>query len=422
MSYPDYPNNRLIVDGVDLTEKYQMILSDGYTLEPPEPKTYTVDIPGGDGVIDLTDALTGDTVYKNRKQEFVFYIVGANTFERVKTEVSNFLHGKSFDYKITMDPDYIYHGRFRVTSYTHEAYSLGIVGVIKISIDAEPYKKKETKIQCYNVSTGVIVYPISGRKTVQPKFEFSDDTKVIFNNKKYVMPAGTYTIEDIWFKQGGNEIFFMSQNATSNITHREMMRYTHSEIKSSKPIFKWLEGIKKYYISSIKLEPSSSEISGTITFTAKDQNGVTYTSTIDLVDKKLVKSGDVCDSLEIEGNTARLIRRLVYDETEGQYVEDVVPTVFTFEFIELFSNDSEIVELRCDAAGICTYTTDSINTKKEFIKATHNNYMESGEYAMTHSDMKKYRISQLLVIDTDTRIPITEKNETVYIDYEWRDL
>ena len=59
MSYPDLPNNRLIVNGVDLSIRFQMVLLDGYTLEPPEPKTYTVDIPGGNGVIDLTRLLPG---------------------------------------------------------------------------------------------------------------------------------------------------------------------------------------------------------------------------------------------------------------------------------------------------------------------------------------------------------------------------
>lgn len=422
MSYPDYPNNRLIVDGIDLTEKYRMILADGYSLEPPEPKTYTIDIPGGDGVIDLTGALTGDTVYKNRKQEFVFYIIGTNTFERVKTEVSNFLHGKSFDYKITMDPDYIYHGRFSVKSYTHAVYSLGIVGAIKISIDAEPYKKKITKPQCYNASTGIIAYPISGRKPVQPKFEFSDDTKVIFNNKRYIMPAGAYIIEDIWFKQGGNEIFFMSQNASSHITHREMKQYTHREIKSSKPIFNWMEGIKKYYVSTIKLTPTDSDISGIITFTAKDQNGNPYSSSVDLGDKKLRKVGDINDSLEIEGNTARLVRRLIYDENVKSYVEDIEPTIFTFDFIELFSNDSEIISVEHNTTGLCTYITKSVNTEKVYVKATHSHYMKNGEYAMTHSDMKKYRISQLISIDTNTQKPIEQKNELVYMDYEWRDL
>ena len=106
MSYPDLPNNRLIVNGVDLSIRFQMVLLDGYTLEPPEPKTYTVDIPGGNGVIDLTEALTGDVAYKNRKQEFTFAVIDVKNFEKVKTEVSNFLHGRAFDYTMTMDPGY----------------------------------------------------------------------------------------------------------------------------------------------------------------------------------------------------------------------------------------------------------------------------------------------------------------------------
>ena len=56
MSYPNYPENRLIVGGVDLSVRYQLILLDGYTLYTPKSKTYTVDIPDGDGSIDLTQA------------------------------------------------------------------------------------------------------------------------------------------------------------------------------------------------------------------------------------------------------------------------------------------------------------------------------------------------------------------------------
>ena len=35
--------------------------------EAPEPKYYTVDIPGGNSVIDLTEALNGDVVYSRGK-------------------------------------------------------------------------------------------------------------------------------------------------------------------------------------------------------------------------------------------------------------------------------------------------------------------------------------------------------------------
>ena len=168
MSYPDLPNNRLIVNGVDLSIRFQMVLLDGYTLEPPEPKTYTVDIPGGNGVIDLTEALTGDVAYKNRKQEFTFAVIDVKNFEKVKTEVSNFLHGRAFDYTMTMDPGYTYHGRFYVDSYSHEAYANGLLGQFKITVDANPYKLKEHCAYRLNATGGKLYRIESGRRPVHP--------------------------------------------------------------------------------------------------------------------------------------------------------------------------------------------------------------------------------------------------------------
>lgn len=210
MSYPNLPNNRLIVNGVDLTEVYGLILVDGYTLEPPEPKTYTVDIPGGNGVIDLTDALSGDTVYKNRSQEFELYAIGVKDFEKLKSEVSNLLHGKSFDYKITMDPDYTYHGRFTVSSYTHSMYGVGKVGVIKIKIEADPYKYKKQQVLRADAVGGIIVKCLSGRMRVRPSIETGGFLRVIFKGKKYELPQGTWNINDILFTYGTDEIYFCS--------------------------------------------------------------------------------------------------------------------------------------------------------------------------------------------------------------------
>lgn len=210
MSYPNLPENRLIVNGVDLTERYNLVLVDGYTLEPPEPKTYTVDIPGGNGVIDLTDALSGDTVYNNRSQEFELYAIGVDNFEKLKTDVSNLLHGKSFNYKITMDPDYTYHGRFTVSSYEHSMYGVGKVGVIKIKIDADPYKYKKQQVFQVDAVGGKIVYCPSGRLRVRPTIETKGFLRVIFDNKKYELPQGTWSINDLLFTYGNNEIYFCS--------------------------------------------------------------------------------------------------------------------------------------------------------------------------------------------------------------------
>lgn len=210
MGYPDYPNNRLIVNGVDLTTEFGIILGDGYVLEPPSPKTYTVDIPSGNGKLDLTESLFGDTVYENRKQEFTFYAIYTTNFEQLKTKVSNFLHGKSFYYRITMDPEYTYHGRFTVSSYTHTAYSSGILGTIKITIDADPYKYKETKIYSLNAIGGNIFAFESGRKRIIPIFETDGFLKVIYNGKKIILQKGTWTINDLQFTNGINTIYLNS--------------------------------------------------------------------------------------------------------------------------------------------------------------------------------------------------------------------
>ena len=211
MSYPDYPKNRLIVDGVDLTIRYHMILLDGYTLSPPEPKTYTVDIPGGDGVIDLTNSLTGDVSFKNRQQEFTFMVVNPDSFERVKTEVSNFLHGKSFDYQMTMDPGYTYHGRFTIDEYSHKLYSYpGLVGTFSIKIDADPYKLKQHMTYNLNAIGGKMFRLESGRKPVHPVVKCSQPSKIRWKDTIINVPVGTHRLNDVLFTQGYNEIYINS--------------------------------------------------------------------------------------------------------------------------------------------------------------------------------------------------------------------
>lgn len=211
MSYPDYPNNRLIVDGVDLSITFGAVLLDGYTLSPPEPKTYTLDIPGGDGVIDLTQSLTGDVAYNNREQEFNFVVVNPQDFEQVKTKFSNFLHGKEFDYQMTMDPDYTYHGRFTVTDYAHAKYAYpGIVGTFTVSVSAEPYKLKKKMAYKLNATGGRLFRLESGRKPVRPVIECTQPCKVRWGNIITQVPVGSYRLNDVLFTEGFNEIYINS--------------------------------------------------------------------------------------------------------------------------------------------------------------------------------------------------------------------
>ena len=234
------PDNRLIVDGVDLSAKFGLVMADGYTLTPPTPKTYIVDIPGGNGKIDLTESLLGDVAYDNRKMEFVFHVIDVEDYEMIKTEISNYLHGKSFDYKLTFDPEYTYHGRFSVESYSHNVYSnVNKVGTIKVSIDAKPFKHKKNQVYKIDAVGGITVYFDSGRERVCPKIETSGLLKVIYNGKLVRLPEGTWTVNDIIFKDGPNEIYFNSYDI-KNLTWGNLKsnNVTFGEFKQ-KRLYEW---------------------------------------------------------------------------------------------------------------------------------------------------------------------------------------
>lgn len=211
MSYPDLPENRLIVNGVDLAVRYNMVLLDGYTLSPPEPKTTTVEVPGRDGVLDLTESLIGDVTYGNRSMTFTFLIVDLEQFEVVKTQVSNALHGRKFNFEMTMDPGYTYTGRFKINSYTHTAtWSHGICGFIEVEIDAEPYKLKSHYVYNLNATGGAMFKLESGRKKVHPIIELSAPTRIRFKNVVYRIGAGRFQLNDILFEEGINDIYINS--------------------------------------------------------------------------------------------------------------------------------------------------------------------------------------------------------------------
>lgn len=210
MRYPGYPDNRLIIDGVDITQEYGLVLLDGYTLSPPAPKIYTVDITGGDGVIDLSEALTGDIAFENRSQSFELVAINVDKREELKTKFLNRFHGRSFDYKITMDPGYTYHGRFTVSEHTHASYTEGIVVVFKIDVDAEPYKLKKHVNEVLECIGGKWFQFESGRKKVHPIITCKYPVHVAWNGYSFDVSPGTHRLYGVTFSEGINDIYFDS--------------------------------------------------------------------------------------------------------------------------------------------------------------------------------------------------------------------
>lgn len=286
MQYPGLPNNRLIVNGVDLSTEYGMILLDGYTLSPPEPKTYTVDIPGGDGVIDLTEGLTGDVAYNNREQEFTFAIIDVDDWERSKTMISNFLHGRLYDYKITMDPEYTYHGRFTVEEYGHAVYvEGGTVGSLKVKVSADPYKLKEHRVIETEAIGGKVIECTSGRKKVRPIITTNYEVLCNFNGDSFYVPKGSHRLSNVLFVEGINRIYFNTYRITSTTWHdarqlpisSEVVGLTYAEAKRRN--YRWSDvqrWVKDNYTNVTRWDDISDETWDDADISSKSWNDLNY--------------------------------------------------------------------------------------------------------------------------------------------------
>lgn len=104
---------------------------------PPKPKTTYIDIPGGNGALDLSESLTGYPVYENRTGSFTFRVMNdyVEWHERY-TEIMEYLHGRSMNAVLADDPNYFYKGRFTVDNWA----SGDTWSEITISYTVEPYK------------------------------------------------------------------------------------------------------------------------------------------------------------------------------------------------------------------------------------------------------------------------------------------
>lgn len=126
---------------------------------PPSVKTNYVDIPGGDGMLDLTTALTGHPTYSNRTGSWTFYVQnGFKDWTALYSEIMVYLHGQHLKAVLEDDPAYYYEGRFSVNQWKSDPQWSQIV----IDYNVGPYKKEigntgsDWLWDPFNFETGII--------------------------------------------------------------------------------------------------------------------------------------------------------------------------------------------------------------------------------------------------------------------------
>lgn len=195
---------------------FSLILSQK-TIGTPSPKTESIEIPGGDGVLDLTDFF-GEVKYNNRELSFEFSsIVPQAEFLDLFSRIQNAIHGQKMQIVLDDDPEWYYIGRVTVPEWKTEKN----IGKMAIVCDCEPYKVKiaETVISKAVSGETTVILPNS-KKTVVPTIDIAGEINLTFGTNFYALTAGRYDLPAVKLATGNNEVI-LSGTGTATFTYRE---------------------------------------------------------------------------------------------------------------------------------------------------------------------------------------------------------
>ncbi len=183
----------------------------------PSPKTETIDIPGGDGVLDLTEFF-GETKYNNRSLSFEFStIVPRADFMNLFSKVQDALHGQKMRIILDDAPEWYYTGRISVSEWKAEK----AVGKLTIECDCEPYKTKLSEtIVTVAVNGPVSVVLTNSKRIVVPTIDITGEVQLTFGENFYTLSAGRYDLPAVQLVNGENTIL-LDGAGTATFTYLE---------------------------------------------------------------------------------------------------------------------------------------------------------------------------------------------------------
>ena len=205
----------------------------------PEAKTTNVDVPGLDGVLDYTEALTGQACFSNREIVLTFDRLDENIAEwqRIYSEIAAHCHGKICRIVLDTDPAYYYQGRVSVGA----AKDSERVTQLTFTVDADPYKYEVSGStgdwlwDLFSFEDGVIReyqdIPVNGTKEVVcvgvqreviPLITCSSNMMLRFNGHDYSLTArkgGNRVVEVVLEPNKENRLAFTG-NGTVTIDYR----------------------------------------------------------------------------------------------------------------------------------------------------------------------------------------------------------
>lgn len=185
----------------------------------PEPNLTVLEVPGRNGRLDLSEALSGDVTYGNReiKLELASQVSIDSWYEKC-LHIFNTYHGRQVQVVFDDDPTHFYKGRATVS----DPQRVRNGGTFVFTVSAEPFRyavSQTTKV-ISDVGTDNIV--VSGRMPVCPTITATAACEMVVGDVTYSLVAGEQTFV-IPFSTGSTEIKInnLSSGNTVTFTYRE---------------------------------------------------------------------------------------------------------------------------------------------------------------------------------------------------------
>ena len=213
---------KVIFDNIDSYEDLGLILT-SFDDKLPEQKRSYIEVPGRNGVLDTSYALTDEPLFNNRVLTLTFglYRELIGDWKQLIDSISNALHGKEMLIYPSWKQGYYLMGNVSV-----DAYSIETTGELTVVCDCEPYyyaTQQTTETVTLNGGTQSVTL-LNDRKWLLPVITTTGNgTKTVYVNNEETEISGAVSnvqYDSILLKDGANSVT-VSGSGTITFTYRK---------------------------------------------------------------------------------------------------------------------------------------------------------------------------------------------------------
>lgn len=195
---------------------YGLILTE-YDIGMPEARRYLVEVPGRNGILDMTESLTPRITYANRPLQFAFtWKSSTDTYEEELQQIINDIHGQKMQVILDSDPDHYFDAFLTVDSST---FSGKQKATVVVTGDAYPFRYDTSETIKTRTGSGTLVCE-NDRMEVIPEITVTAETTIVFGGNTATISAGTHRISGFEFTEGNNTLT-ITGSGTTTVKYRQ---------------------------------------------------------------------------------------------------------------------------------------------------------------------------------------------------------